>query len=117
MSLLEEAMTDCQRIYVVKIDDGYGGEKTQIIEGAHIRCAIVLNNSIEAQIAQKQGIKAFYTITTAKDLNLQYRDIIKRLNDGAIFRVTSDSDDKETPDSAGLDMRQVNAEKWELPNE
>ena len=117
MSLLNEAMKDCQRIYVIKIDDGYGGEKTQIIKGAHIQCAIVLNNSIEAQIAQKQGIKAFYTITTSKDLNLQYHDVIKRLDDGAIFRVTSDGDDYKTPDSAGLDMRQVNAEKWELPNE
>lgn len=114
MSLLSDAMTDCIVINRQLVDDDYGSQKTIWTEGATIQCAIVPNNSIQAQIAQKQGTTAYYTITTKKALNLQYHDVIKRLSDGKIFRITSDGDDNKTPDSAGLDMRQVSAEEWSL---
>ena len=57
-----------------------------------------------------------YTITTGKAVNLQYHDVFRRVRDGKIFRVTSDGDDKHTPASAALNMRQVTAEEWELPH-
>ena len=66
---------------------------------------------MEARIAEKQGVTALYTITTRKNVNLQYHDILKRSRDGKLFRVTSDGDDKATPGSAGLNMRQVSAEE------
>ena len=117
MSLLSEKMDDCKIINRQIVDDDIGGQKTIWTEGATVKCAIVLNNSIEAQIAQKQGTTAYYTVTTEKALNLQYHDVIKRLEDGKIFRITSDGDDNKTPESAGLDMRQVSAEEWRLPVE
>jgi hypothetical protein len=49
-------------------------------------------------------------------MNLQYHDIFKRKSDNKIFRVTSDGDDKHTPPSATLDMRQVSAEEYTLPS-
>lgn len=117
MSLLNNAMTDCVIVNRQVIDDGYGGQKTIWTDGATIQCAIVLNSSIQAQIAQKQGLKAFYTVTTSKSVNLQFHDVIRRLEDSKIFRITSDGDDNKTPDSAGLNMRQTTAEEWEIPNE
>ena len=53
-----------------------------------------------------------YTVTTTRALTLEYHDVFKRLKDGKIFRVTSDGDDKYTPKSATLDMRQVSAEEY-----
>jgi hypothetical protein len=47
-------------------------------------------------------------------MNLQYHDIFRRVEDGKIFRVTSDGDDKKTPESATLNMREVTAEEWSL---
>lgn len=117
MSLLNDAMTDCVIVNRQVINDGYGGQKTIWTDGATIQCAIVLNNSIQAQIAQKQGTTAYYTITTSKSVNLQFHDVIRRLSDGKIFRITSDGDDNKTPESAGLDMRQTTAEEFEIPNE
>lgn len=117
MSLLSEAMEDCIIINKAIVDDGYGGTITQWTEGAHFNAAIVLNNSMEARIAEQQGVTALYTITTSKALNLQYHDVLKRVSDGKIFRVTSDGDDNKTPMSATLDMRQVSAEEWKIPNE
>ena len=97
--------------------DGYGGYVISWIEGAEFQAAIVLDSSMQARIAEQQGVTALYTITTNKNINLQYHDVLKRISDGKIFRVTSDGDDKHTPASAGLNMRQVSAEEWVLTDE
>ena len=117
MSLLDEYMEDCVILNSALVDDGYGGYKTEWTEGATFKAAVDLNNSMEARIGQTQGITALYTVTTSKVLNLQYHNVFKRLSDEKIFRVTSDGDDKKTPESATLDMRQVSAEDWRLPDE
>ena len=116
MSLLKEAMEPCVIMNKSTTADGYGGYITTWSDGADIACAIVLDTTMEARTAEKQGVTSLYTITTAKNLNLQYHDVIKRLKDGKIFRITSDGDDKATPLSAKLDMRQVTAEEWSLSN-
>jgi len=115
MSLLSEAMEDCVMLDKITVADGYGGYETIYVNGADFKSAVVLDNSTQARRAEKEGVTALYTVTTSKALNLQYHDVFKRIRDGKIFRVTSDGDDKRTPASATLDMRQVSAEEWELP--
>lgn len=117
MSLLSEAMEQCVMLDKTTIADGYGGYKSVYVEGAEFKSAIVLDNSMQARQAEKAGVTALYTITTSRALNLQYHDVFKRISDDKIFRVTSDGDDKKTPRSASLDMRQVSAEEWELPHD
>lgn len=114
MSLLSEAMTSCVLLDKITEADGYGGYVISWKNGAEFSAAIVLDSSMQARIAEKQGVSALYTITTKKALNLQYHDVFRRVSDGKIFRVTSDGDDKKTPASASLNMRQVTAEEWEL---
>lgn len=116
MSLLSEAMEKCVILNKRTVDDGYGGYTTEWVEGAQFDAAIVFDTSIEARTAEKQGVTSLYTVTTGKELTLEYHDVFKRLTDNKIFRVTSDGDDKKTPASSRLNMRQVNAEKWSLPN-
>lgn len=115
MSLLSEAMESCVLMDKRTVADGYGGYTVEYVPGAEFDAAIVLNNSMEARIAQQAGVTAVYTITTTKALNLQYHDVFRRNRDNKIFRVTSDGDDKKTPASASLNMRQVSAEEWEIP--
>lgn len=117
MSLLEEAMETFTMIDKTTVPDGYGGVKPQWVEGAEFNAAIVLDTSIQARIAQQQGVTALYTVTTKKNINLQFHDVFRRENDGKIFRVTSDGDDKKTPQSASLNMRQVSAEEFTLPKD
>lgn len=114
MSLLDDYMENCIILDKTTIADGYGGYTQVWKEGAPFKAAIVLDSSIEARVAEKQGVTALYTVTTSKALNLQYHDVFKRTSDGKIFRVTSDGDDNHTPVSATLDMRQVSAEEWTL---
>lgn len=116
MSLLSDAMEKCVYIDKTTQPDGYGGVISVWSEGAPFDAAIVLNNSLEARRALQDGMTALYTITTSRTINLQYHDVFKRKSDGKLFRVKSDGDDKLTPQSATLDMRQVSAEEWVLPN-
>lgn len=116
MSLLSEAMEKCTMLDKQTVADGYGGYITQYVDGASFDSAIVLDNSMQARVAEQQGVTALYTVTTKKALNLQYHDVFRRERDGKIFRVTSDGDDKATPASAHLNMRQVSAEEWSLPS-
>lgn len=113
MSLLDEFMTTCTLMDKRTIPDGYGGYKTIWTEGTSFNAAIILDNSIQAKVAESQGVTGIYTVTTQKALNLQYHDVFRRESDKKLFRVTSDGDDKATPASATLDMRQVSAEELE----
>ena len=114
MSLLDEAMETCVFMNKQVVGDGYGGYRTTWAEGAEFKTAIVFDTSIQARTAEVQGVSSLYTVTTPRGLTLEYHDVFKRVSDGKVFRVTSDGDDKYTPESAGLDMRQVTAEEWKL---
>lgn len=114
MSLLQDAMTSCRMINKAIVDDGYGGDVTNWTYGATFQAAITFDTSIEARVAESQGVTSLYTVTTPRTKVLQYHDVFVRSSDGKIFRVTSDGDDKYTPQSATLDMRQVTAEEFTL---
>ena len=114
MSLLDEMKTACVMLDKRRIPDGEGGFTTTWSEGAKFIAAIILDSSIEARVAEKQGVTGLYTVTTDKNAKLEYHDVFKRLYDGKVFRVTSDGDDKQTPARASFQMSQVTAEEWEL---
>lgn len=117
MSLLDEFTESCNIIDKRTAADGYGGFITEWTDGAEFDAAIVLDTSMQARIGESQGVTNLYTITTKKNVNLQFHDVFRRNRDGKIFRVTSDGDDKHTPSSATLNMRVVTAEEFKLPNE
>lgn len=115
MSLLEEAMEDFTVLNKSVISDGYGGTETVWTEGATIKGAIVFDSSNQAKIAQAMGVTSAYTLTVKKNVVLDYHTVLRRENDKKLFRLTSDSDDKKTPQSANLNMRQYTAEEFTLP--
>ena len=115
MSLLSEAMEKCVMLNKNSQPDGYGGRiDTWVESDFNFNAAIVFDTSIEARRAEAEGVRSLYTITTEKTITLEYHEVFKRIRDGKIF--TSDGDDKYTPSSAGLNMKQVTAEEWTLPN-
>ena len=109
MSLLDEAMERCTVLNRQTTLDEYGGFTNTWVEGAVFDAAIVFDTSIEARQAEAQGVHSLYTVTTRRGIVLHYHDVFRRGRDGKLFRVTSDGDDKYTPKSASLDMRQVTA--------
>ena len=114
MSLLNQAMTDVVLMDKRREPDGEGGFITDWVESVIFQAAITFDTSMESRIAEKQGVTSQYTVTTGKGAKLDYHDIIKRLSDGKIFRITSDGDDKQTPKSASFQFLQVTAEEYIL---
>ena len=114
MSLIDEMMEPFVIVDKRRMPDGEGGFTTEWVEGAEFQAAVVLDSSMQAQIAESQGVTSVFTVSTRKSVALDFHDVIKRKSDGKIFRVTSDAGDRKTPKSAGIDMAQVTAEKWSL---
>ncbi len=115
MSLIDDFKSACVLLEKEREPDGAGGFITEWIEGTKFQAAITFNSSLEARVAEKQGVSSLYTITTDKNAKLEYHDVFKRLSDNKIFRVTSDGDDVLTPARASFQFAQVTAEEWSLP--
>lgn len=114
MSLLENAYEDFTVINKSIVDDGYGGTTVVWTDGVTIKGAIVFDASTQMKVAQAMGVTSAYTFTVKKNVELDYHTVLRRESDKKIFRLTSNSDDKKTPEEAALNMRQYSAEEWKL---
>lgn len=114
MSLIDNAMEKSFIMDKTTAPDGYGGVKTTYTKGAEIKVAYSFDTSTASRIASQEGVSNRYTLTTRKSIILRFHDVVLRNRDGKYFRITSDGDDNATPNTAGLDLRQVEAEEWEI---
>lgn len=103
------------RMTPTETSDGQGGRTRTFVQGAAISVALFCNQSLEAQKAMAQGVRSIYTLNFDKSITLAYDEYIKRASDSAIFRITSDPSDNETPSVTDLDRRTATAEKTRLP--
>ena len=102
-------------VNLVYTDDGYGGQAYEWAATFSFEGVLTLDDSINTQLAEKQGVKGVYTMTFAKPTRLPWHTVICKGNDlTKCYRVTS-KDEKSTPTSATLDMRVVRCEEYELP--
>lgn len=116
MSLIDEFMTDCTILNKIKTSDGEGGIYTRWEDGPKIKAAIVLDNSTLARIAESQGVTSNYSVTTSRNVELEYPDVIRRDSDGETFQITSKSE-KKSPRISSMDIAQVTARRWEIADD
>lgn len=114
MSLIDAFKERCVLMEKTRVPDGEGGWVTAWAEGEEFDAAIVMDTTMQARVAESEGMTSVYTVTTDKGLPLDFHDVFKRLSDGKTYRVTSDSKDKETPDVASFQFHQVMAQEWGL---
>ena len=115
MSLLDEYMEEFTILDKTTTDDGYGGYTTTWKAGATIRGALAIANENDVVVAGASGEKTTHTLLVSKAANLDYHDVLQRA-DKKIFRVTRSGTEVFTPASAGLSLRRVALESWELPD-
>lgn len=116
MSLLENAYEAfCVMDKTKVVADGYGGTKNSWSDGVEFSGAIVYESSVQAKIAQSMGATGGYSLYVKKNVLLDYYDVVKRMSDGKTFRVTADSDERQTPKGAGLNVRVYDCEEWKIP--
>lgn len=118
MSLLDEYKEDFSYMDKVHTRDEEGNTiVTWEQSEALFKAALRFDNSIQAKRAQAEGVQDLYTIITDKSIDLEFNDVVKRIKDGTIFRVTTSGKDNKTPDSASLNMRSVSAKVWVIPDD
>ena len=119
MALIVDAYTDCVMLDKRTAPDGRGGIIESWIDGAPFRAAIVKDDSLQARVAQSQGVSNVYTVTATGGVMLGYHDVFRRVEDGTVFRVTGSGKDKKPPDAASPLIKtmssQVSAEEWTVP--
>lgn len=113
--LIDGYLQSCVMLTKKRVPDGQGGFEAIWTDGDEFDAAIVKDRSLQARVAEKQGVSSVYTITTARGVALEYHEVFRRVSDGATFRVTSDYTDSRPPNVATFDFEQVTAERWELP--
>ena len=114
MSLIDHFTDTCTILTKTRVPDGEGGSIVKWVDGMKFGAAIVHNTTIAARVAEKEGMASTFTVTTDKNMGLDFHDVFRRERDGDVFRVTSDSQDVQTPDVASFQFSQVTAEKWSL---
>jgi hypothetical protein len=114
MSLIDDYKTACTLLEKRRVPDGEGGWHVVWEDGLQFEAAITNPNTIQSRVAEKQGMLSTYTVTTDKNVPLDFHDVFRRKSDGQVFRVTSDGTDKVTPMSASFEFSQVSAEEWQL---
>lgn len=97
-------------------DDGYGGQAYRVVEGLHFNAVLILGNSIQAEIAQKQGVTGIYTLAYPKSLDIPARTVIRRIKDGKYLR-TIELDGNPMPDESSIEVKVTRAEDYTLPND
>lgn len=112
--LIDNFMEPCALMEKKRVSDGAGGFITTWEDGAEFDAAIVRDTTMQARIAEKEGVSSVYTVTTRRGTVLDFHDVFKRVADGATFRVTSNGGEKQSPTIGTLDIAQVTAERWEL---
>lgn len=114
MSLIDEFKVPCTLMEQRRIPDGEGGFTVSWADAGLFDAAISRDTTMTARIAESEGVRNVYTVTTSKNVGLKFHDVFRRDSDGQVFRVTSNGDDKATPNVATFSFEQVNAEEWQL---
>ena len=115
LNLIESMMDDCVFLNKVKVDDPVGGYKDDYQDGITFQAAFIKNSTTDVQIAEKSGMSEIFTIVTDKSMVLEFHDVLRRVSDGEIFRVTSRAVDSQAPAASTVPIAKVTAERWVLP--
>ena len=115
MSLLDDFSQDCVIMEKRRVSDGESGSITTWEEGLEFKNYQALDTSMEARIAEKQGVTSVYSGLVDKAIPIEYGDYFKAKSSGNVYRVTSNPDEKQAPKSASFSLKYFTAERTELP--
>jgi len=116
VNLLQSMMEPCVMMDKTTANDPMGGFTTAWVEGATFDAFVRKETAPEIIVAEKQGVKETFTVVVSNDVPLDYHDVFKRIKDGEVFRLTSNTKDDAVPNSAssGVRVAKASCERWEL---
>ena len=114
MSLLDDFARICVLMEKQRVPDGAGGYMVQWTEGAEFTNYQALDTSMEARIAEKQGVTSLYSALVDSDFPIEYNDVVTATEPGQTYRVPSNPEEKVAPKSSTLPLKYFTAERWAL---
>lgn len=93
-----------------------GGWTTEWADGAGFINQRALDSSMQARIAEQEGVTSLYTVLVDKEFPIERGDYFRDVKLNQTFRVTSDPEDTEAPDFSNLPFKYFTAEKRALPS-
>lgn len=118
MSLLDDFARTCTILEKTRKPDGEGGYLVEWTDGVEFLNYQALDTSMEARIAEQQGVTSVYSALVDKSVPIEYNDYFRDNTTGATFRVTSDPEERQAPKSAGpviAKLKYFTAERKTLP--
>lgn len=113
VGIMNEWVRNCTLLEKTRVPDGEGGWRIDWADGMGFKAAITHSSTIEARVAESEGMASTFTVWTEKGFTLDFHDVF-RDDRGQVFRVTSQGGDEQTPASATFQLEHVSAERWEL---
>ena len=71
-------MVRCTMMEKTRVPDGYGGSKVEYREGAPFMAAIDKEKTLQARVAEHDGMKSVYTVTTPEGVGIEYQEVFRR---------------------------------------
>ncbi len=115
MSLLNDFAHPCVILKENRVPDGAGGYKTTWTEGAEFKVCLSVDASMEARKAEKEGVKSVYSALVGKDVNIKYGNYFRDKSTDITYRVTSNPDEKQAPQSSTFNFKFFTAERKAAP--
>lgn len=115
MSLLDSYSRECVLMEKNRTLSPEGGWKTEWREGLIFQNHQVLDTSMEARRAEKDGVTSVYSALVEKGFPIEYNDYFMDKITGYTYRVSSNPDEKQSPDSASFSLKYFTAERKALP--
>lgn len=111
--ILNEFLTDLEVIEINNTSDGLGGyiEGVSVVKTLQGIIARVSNK--ESRIAEKLNNKSYYVLYVKKGTLIDRNNLVRRVSDNRVFRITSLAGDKITPSGAGIDFEKFECEIYE----
>lgn len=105
MSLLDDFAHKCILMDKTRTPDGEGGYITVWKDGAEFENYFVMDSSLEARRAEREGVTSLYSALVEKSVPIEYNDYFRDKATGLTYRVTSNPEEKQAPKSAGSVIR------------
>lgn len=112
MSLLDDFAKTCIMLEKTRVPDGEGGWITAWTDGAEFKNYMGLSTTMEARIAEKEGVTSLYSALVDMDCPIELNDVFRDVKTGLTYRVTSDPKEQKTPGSSSFLLKFFTAERW-----
>lgn len=114
MSLLDNVARHCVMMKKTSVPDGAGGFLVQWNEDMEFLNYMALDTNREYTPADKQEDAYTFSALVSKETPIGYNDVFKDIETGKCYRVTSDPDEKQAPQSSTLRLKFFKVERWVL---